>query len=194
MSFDREEAIEIACITLAVIKRVCCSTGGIKELRLYYKHRIVARFGPAKRHFPALECDPAALESLIALGRKGDVDAHAVLGDIAADLITEGLPLPSSLREYIASFLRTTELASRRGRKPNAKLVRNLMIMDAIEKVAYFCDLDPTRNRATKRERESGCTIVVEALRRLGCPMKEAAVEKIYQKARQPSRSSEQNR
>ena len=69
-----------------------------------------------------------------------------------------------------------------RGGDPRAHFARDLMILYVIKTVGEVFGLKPFRSRAAKDKggAESGCSVVVEALKRVNVHMTEGAVEKIW--------------
>ena len=121
-------------------------------------------------------------EQLIARAVLGDPIAHKTLCSIAAYFVTAGCEMPTHLRTYVAGFLTQQskqETARRRGRDPYANYVRDLDITKIVFEVCRL-GFKPTRNRASANE--SACSVVGQALDRLGADLGETAVEKIWER------------
>ena len=107
--------------------------------------------------------------------------------------VTRGEPIPPLLREYTASVLTGTR-RKRKGRKFWANLSRDIAIGFAVEHVRNHGGFFATRNVATrdKAERESACSIVAKALRRIDrrAPS-EGDIEKIWAKYNANSKALE---
>ena len=119
-------------------------------------------------------------ERLIDKARKGDRVATKLLCDAAAEFIEEGKQLPQGLRAYIVEVLRKPDdTPKKRGQDPFANYPRNFDIACTIANVVSM-GFKATRNQAT--EAESACSIVQQALERVGVHMSEANVEKIWER------------
>ncbi len=118
---------------------------------------------------------------LIDKARNGDYVAKQLLCEIAAWFLETARELPERLREYIVEVLRAEagDRPQKRGRDPYANHPRNFNIACTILNVTSL-GFKATRNRAT--ESESACSVVVQALERLGIHMSEANVEKIWER------------
>jgi hypothetical protein len=90
--------------------------------------------------------------------------------------------MPPQLQGYIADKLHSVfegdpPLRPRRGRKVHPNIRRNYAIVMAVVDLASS-GFHPTRNSGTARE--SACSIVAEALKRLDNNLSEASVNKIW--------------
>jgi hypothetical protein len=119
-------------------------------------------------------------KALIALARAGHPRARASLWSMAQFLTAAGDPLPRWLQEYFFALPRSTR---KRGRDPVANLVRNGVIWQTVNFVAQAYRIRPTRSE-TNCHRSSACSIVGEALARIGIHMTEANVVAIWQRFR----------
>jgi hypothetical protein len=98
---------------------------------------------------------------------------------LAADFVERGEPLPSSMREIVAHFLR---LPKRRPLRIRKGMTRDYVVASAIAAVVAGTGLKPTRNK-TQRLKEgtpSACLIVADALANQKISLSEDAVEKIW--------------
>jgi hypothetical protein len=115
----------------------------------------------------------------------GDPDADGALCGIAIKFICEQRPLPLHLGTYINAILMHRLAAQpkrRRGGSRYANERRNVSIVGAVYRLQLL-GFRPTRNRATrdKEAGESGCSIIAQALERMGFTMDESAVEKVWE-------------
>jgi hypothetical protein len=126
--------------------------------------------------------------ALVGLARAGWGAAHDLLCKMAEVLTSFGDRLPGWLQEYVvwAAMYREAQLPMRRrGCDPLANLVRNTVIAQTVDMLAFRSrglQLRPTRNAATAGE--SACSIVAEALGRLRIHMTEANVTRIWREER----------
>jgi hypothetical protein len=126
--------------------------------------------------------DVKKAEALIIRARQGDAIAMDATWQIAANFVDEGCVLPEGLRQYIVDLLLGIETATpaiRRGRAHYANFERDFKIACVIRHIVDR-GFRPTRNNAT--ENESACSIVKQALQRLGLHLTEGAVVKIWEK------------
>jgi hypothetical protein len=121
------------------------------------------------------------LVKLVKEARTGDADANSLLQRLGGLFVTSGVALPEPLRGYIADSLQKKINAgpSRRGKHRQAGLPRNFVVMYVVARVADH-GFHPTRNREQKTH-ESACSIVAEALERVGVHIEETSVEKIWE-------------
>ncbi len=118
---------------------------------------------------------------LIEKARSGDYVAKFTLYAVAADYLEAERPLPDALREYLIEELRSevNRRPKRRGRDPHAYHPRDFEVACIISNVIML-GFRPTKNRAT--EGVSACSIVTQALEKLGIHLSESAVEKIWER------------
>ncbi len=136
--------------------------------------------------FGGEECAPADYDDgkgheLVKKAISGDSDADAALCGIALKYVLFGKEMPSHLCGYIAAVLINRFNACPRRRKGGdryANIGRNLFIIAAVSRLQGL-GFKPTRNRATRTQR-SGCSIVSEALSRMGFAINESGVEKVW--------------
>ena len=102
--------------------------------------------------------------------------AHEALCHAATVLINRDEDLPPWLGQYLV-FVATGK-PSKRGRRPKGTSARDLAIASVADEISRRYSLFPTRNVATTTE--SGCSIVVEALKRLDIEMSESNVNDIW--------------
>ena len=91
--------------------------------------------------------------------------------------------MPLQLRGYIADrlhsvFMGDAPLRPLRGRKVHGQIRRNYAIVMAVVDLVST-GLRPTRNSET-RAKQSACSIVAEALKRLDTNLSEAGVNKVW--------------
>ena len=184
MTADDEAAVEKALLFFCGPDfRDALDRGSVLR-RGWLKHDTVTGWAPP-RGSRAVKCSKAKMRGLIKMARDGDADADVILRDIASDMLKEGVPLPKPLATYSAEALRIPpgKVRLRPGPGPNALMIRNRIIFDAVMAVkglGYRAD----RNRAPARgvhKKESACSIVAKALKRVGLRrMKDTSVAEIY--------------
>jgi hypothetical protein len=128
--------------------------------------------------------DDAKGKAMIAKARGGDQVAPKVLLFIAAQFVESGCVMPNHLRQYVADTLRLRSRDAptrRRGPDPYAKHARDTDIADAVGKIVKL-GFRPTRNRES--ETESACSIVAQALGKMGVHLSVPAIEKIWNASR----------
>ena len=114
----------------------------------------------------------------------GDADAEAALCAIASRylLFGGGRKMPLHLKAFVSAMLMLRFLESpkrRRGADSTANTGRNLFIIGAVRQLRLL-GIRPTRNREPKNAKPSGCSIIAEALKQIGKPMTERAVEEVW--------------
>jgi hypothetical protein len=155
---------------------------------------------PSRRLLDSRE-NPAAAEflsryheMLIGCDLRGWRGARDILCDFADRLTTEGTPLPVRLQQYLIWVARSTRKAPgrKRGRDPYENVDRDYSIANTVRLVCVLSDLRPTRSTKTDTDddlrptrstktMECGCSIVAEALAKLGIDnVKEEAVAAIW--------------
>jgi hypothetical protein len=103
--------------------------------------------------------------------------SHQAACDIAQALTDQGRTLPIDLQAYVVEVART----GRRCRTVDHG--RDTIIAHAVTIACQQGKLRPTRNHARHKSKgESGCSIVSQALSRIGLHMTEDAVAKIRQR------------
>jgi hypothetical protein len=80
-------------------------------------------------------------------------------------------------RRYLLSLYKPSK-----GRGQPSKAARNQAIVDLITYIQHRHKINPTRNRATSRDRWSGCAIVSQVLRELGFDLKEEGVADVWRR------------
>lgn len=119
---------------------------------------------------------------LVQTAKNGDPDADGLLHRLGGMFVSAGAPIPEPLRSYIAERLRyeTNPKRSRRGKHPQANLLRDFAIVYLIARLSDhgFCE---TRNRE-QRVQESACSILAAALAKVGIHIAETGIEKIWEK------------
>jgi len=115
----------------------------------------------------------------------GDADADAALCEIAFKYVGFECKMPQHLWVYIMLLLRRRFVAPARrsrGGDKYANLARNRFIVIALTHLKHR-GFKPTRNRESKNDRqESGCSIVAQALNRIGIHITEVGVEEVWRK------------
>jgi hypothetical protein len=113
----------------------------------------------------------------------GDAEADAALCLIASKYLLLKREMPDNLLVYTVAILRERyRTPPRRGRGGDkyANLARNLFILGAVERLKKR-GFKPTRNREPSNDpQESGCSIVAQALQRIGIPTTELGVEEVW--------------
>lgn len=145
--------------------------------------RIVINVSPEEEGGPPdLYYDDEKGTRLIGRARKGNQVAKQLLCELAADHLETNRDLPPALKEFLIEVLRAKDhdRQRKRGLDPFANHPRNFDIACTILNVASLRGFKATRNRAT--ETDSACSVVVQALARLGIHMSEANVEKIWER------------
>src|SRR5262245_37306152 len=79
---------------------------------------------------------------------------------------------------YLRQFL--LPMVAKRSRGAPRKSARDHAIVDVIAYIRHRYGIHPTRNRATKRDRWSGCAIVSQVLRGLGIDLAEDGVAEVW--------------
>jgi len=111
--------------------------------------------------------------------RGGNEKSHRLLLEVAASRMKRNRPLGFPLNEYTAEFLRQQKRPKRvRGRKRETYLDRDAVIYTTIMQINLKWGFSPTRNPAT--DAPSAISIVQKALKKVGIPMTEAAITKIW--------------
>ena len=130
-----------------------------------------------------VQYDDSKGEKLVKKALDGDADADAALCEIAFKYVLFGCELPPNLRAYIALLLRRrseTPGRRRRGGDKYANVDRNVFIVGALTHLKHR-GFKPTRNRESKNDRrESGCSIVAQALKRIGIHITEVGIEEVW--------------
>jgi hypothetical protein len=115
---------------------------------------------------------------------RGDSEADAYLCYSALDYILRGKPLPGYLRGHIYGLLLKRALSpGKRGRggNPDALFTRNMRIAALVRRLQTE-GIPPTRHRAACNNGagRSGCSMVAEALAKVGIHIDETGIEKIW--------------
>jgi len=123
-------------------------------------------------------------KALIERAYSGDAEAEAALCEIIFQHIWRGLKLPFNLKVFLMVVLRSRyEAPPERTRQfsMDKNFERNFCIVTLVSKLSS-CGFAPTRNRAAqdKDGQPSGCSIVAEALTRIGKAITERAVEEVW--------------
>jgi hypothetical protein len=123
-------------------------------------------------------------EAMLSMARAGVSEAHHCLCEMARFLTQLKDPLPLWLHEYVVS---NASAGKKRppgpGRDRAANIVRDAVITQAVDAVTGIYGLRPTRNTASTGD--SGCSLVVEGLARLGLHMTEANVMAVWRAGRE---------
>ena len=131
-----------------------------------------------------LECsafDPGGAASTIERASAGDPDARiAVHTAIAAFAATEQ-PIPVALQPYLFHLLNVGAVGPKKRGVKRSNRTRDQWLVVTIKAITEY-GFDPTRNPATadKGGTEFACSILVDELKRLGGPLEEAALNKIW--------------
>lgn len=122
---------------------------------------------------------------VVRLADKGDLIADKALLDVARELQTPMLQnqalAPGHLQ--VVAYLQRADLTAPRKRKPGRGecdlWYRNLLMCVLVTKACAWLGIRPTRNRGSRRAGRglSGCSIVAEALTRVGIPISEDALQ-----------------
>ena len=127
-------------------------------------------------------------EELTSRALLGSYEARNTLYDFADALTAAGKPLPLWLQEFLIWAARNARGSAgrKRGRDPYANEHRNSIISNAVGMLAELDGFRPSRNTVTKapKRAECGCSIVANALARVGIHMTEANVTAIWQAER----------
>jgi hypothetical protein len=132
-----------------------------------------------------LEGERKVAVGVAALADKGDFIADRALLDAAADLLTaavQGQTLAPGHLQIIA-YLQRIDLRAPGKRKPGRHecdlWYRNICICVLVKHACAWLGVQPTRNLASKRpgRRPSGCSIVAQALGRVGVHISEKTVQ-----------------
>ena len=108
---------------------------------------------------------PDKVAELVEAAGGGDRVAHDALVDIADDLTKHATRLPHALQVYVVKNARNGLARSRRGRHPKANITRDLVIVNAVRRVAALgwpVAGEPANGGAT------ACAIVAGALGEIG--------------------------
>jgi hypothetical protein len=89
----------------------------------------------------------------------------------------------SIVRKVVLPALRLGCPPERRGPRRGGNLLRDRWIAVVVTTICKWHELDPYRNPLS--EHPCGCSVVAEALRRLGIELAESSVEEIYRKNKQ---------
>jgi hypothetical protein len=203
-----EEAVKIACESLKERRYIWDNVPGYAHARMFGPIKVYSRIrGVLERDgdrllydgdgklVPTFGGSPVGFNiyddekggRLIAKAQDGDQIAHNVLCWVASRFVESGCAFPTQLRAYIAGTLYSqSRKAPRRGRgrDPYANYIRDDDVTRVVRKVVEL-GFRPTRNRAT--ETESACSIVAQALAKLGIHLSVPAVEKIWSASRKGS-------
>jgi hypothetical protein len=112
-----------------------------------------------------------------------DADADAALSEIIFQHLLKGRELPQNLRAFLMVLMRRRfeqPPKRSRGAQRNRFFARNRFIVSMITSLHSNMGFSPTRNRASKNSRPCGCSIVADALTRIGKPTTERAVEEVW--------------
>ena len=143
-------------------------------------HHFLPMFGRGGPENDDVACDydDEKGHDLIQKAMDGDTDADAVLCGIAARFVLARREMPTHLHQYTFFVLMNRRDMPPSRPKRHAKIGRNVSIVFAVGALQNF-GFHPTRNRATFAQR-SGCSIVAEALSKMGFPINEAGVEEVW--------------
>jgi hypothetical protein len=111
-----------------------------------------------------------------------DADADAALCEIIFRHLLHKRELPENLRVFLMVLMRDRfEQPPKRdrGTPPNKFLERNTFIVGMVA-LLHRLGISPTRNREPRNNRPCGCSIVADALTRIGKPTTERAVEEVW--------------
>jgi hypothetical protein len=129
----------------------------------------------------ALTIDERGIKKLISAALDGSTSADARLCAIASRMLAWGKALPLPLAEYVSKVLRDRfeelQEAPRMGRRRSFKdSMRNDFIFSwVLDLTVRFKGLPATRNRETKFDTPSACSIVAE-----GFGLSESSINKIW--------------
>jgi hypothetical protein len=128
-------------------------------------------FGQPDEAFWSFWADFKFIEEVVAK----NVDEHQKRCDLAERLMQRGEALPNWLLEYLIEKARNGPPSKRRG--PDNRL-RDLAIAMAVGEACRLTKLPRSRNDAT--DGPSGCSIVSEALKRLGIRLSAKRIARIH--------------
>jgi hypothetical protein len=122
---------------------------------------------------------------IVERAKNGERYAMQACLEAAATDIAEGHNLEPSLAEFVRDYLRSgaNTIGAKKGRDPRVNLMRDFVIANAVGELREEFKIPPTRNEATK-DRESGCSIVVDLLKEFQVCLTEAAVERIWKRCK----------
>ena len=131
-----------------------------------------------KARLKALAVIPERASFVCGLARDGDAVADEALREIIVDYKERDEKLHTSLRAY---DIEITQAGRRRGGWDTTELVlRDLAIVCVVAEVCRAFNLPPTRSRASRRHRLSGCYIAARALTEEREAISESAVVKAW--------------
>jgi hypothetical protein len=176
---NAEPAIAEAASYFSTHKEKLTPTGGAEESRQILERMVMGLSANVKGAMTAEQAVEWAA-NLVRLGKESGDERAVRL--VAADMIDRGDDLPSALRLYVVEVLRASapvKAAKNRGPDKMALAMRDILIRQAVAWIARRHDLKPTRNVATEMA-ASGCSVISEALSRVGVHLSEGAVAKIW--------------
>ena len=160
----------------------------VRRLRLSVRLGVFSPQKSNRASFRRRKDDPNVL---LEMARLGDVDAEHKLRvlariELTLDLAREDCKISRPVLQYLCELLRRDETRpnsrAKRGRSKRALLQRDQGIVLTVRQVCWEHGFAATRNREPSGEAPgaSGCSIVADALTRLGIRMTERAVEAIW--------------
>ena len=177
---NQEAAIAEAESYLSLQRDKMTPAAGVVGLRRIFEGGMASLYDNIAAAAPSARTDEW-IANLVSIAKDGGDDAG--IRQIAAHMMSKGHELPVSLREYVIEVLRAPTAAKKNPAKPGpdarSLAVRDTVIRQTVAWIARRYDLKPTRNVATDTA-ASSCSVVSEALSRIGIHLSEGAVAKIW--------------
>jgi hypothetical protein len=120
------------------------------------------------------------LDALFKMAREGDAEADLVLRQSVMEDRKKG-PLTRQKQEVLGWLLLAQPPESSAPRDPHELTDRNFLIATVVYRITAL-GFTPTRSRARTADRASACQITAMALEKLGMPMTERAIERVWEK------------
>jgi hypothetical protein len=123
------------------------------------------------------------LDALFKMAREGDAESDLVLRQSILEDVKKG-PLARQKQEALGWLLLARPPESSAPRDPHELTDRNFLIATAVYRITAL-GFTPTRNRARTADSASACQITAMALKKLGMPMTERAIERVWNESKQ---------
>ena len=133
-----------------------------------------------KARLKADALNPQKASYVCRLARAGWTVADEALREIIVEHKEHDEKLLTSLRAYDIEITRTAGRPSGGGWDPSEMVLHDLAIASVVAEVRRVFGLPPTRSRASRRHRLSGCYIAARALEEEGEAISESAVVKAW--------------
>jgi hypothetical protein len=143
----------------------------------------VSMFQPMRDPNELLDLYSNDLDALFKMAREGDAEADLVLRQSILEDVKKG-PLARQKYDVLDWLLLAQPPESSAPRDPHELTDRNFLIATVVYRITAL-GFTPTRNRARTADSASACQITAMALKKLGLPMTERAIERVWNENKQ---------